>query len=73
MDTTIVATVMASHGRAPGALATSVLVLVRADGIDEPELTSAGMSSSMAGYDPLWLAMEHQPNGRCSIDQKWRN
>jgi hypothetical protein len=61
MDTTIVATAMASHGRAPGAPA---LVPVRAGGVDGPGLTSAGMYSSMDWYHPIWLAMmAHRPNG----------
>src|SRR5664280_1301824 len=50
MDTTIVATVMGSHDRSSGALGASELVPVRAGGVDEPRLRSAGMP-------PVWMDM----------------
>src|ERR1035437_713069 len=64
MDTTIVATAMASPGRAPGAPGAPALVPVRAGGAGGPGLTSAGMYSSMDWYHPIWLAMMgHRPKG----------
>src|ERR1019366_3129672 len=63
MDTTIVAAVMASHGRGPGALSPPALVAGRARRVDLTRRTLAGMYSSIAGYVPFCLAIPHRPNG----------
>src|ERR1035437_11145479 len=57
MDTTIVATDMASHGLPADAPAVSAPAPAGACGVDGPKLTSAGMSSSMAENDPFWQVM----------------
>ena len=63
MDTTIVVTAVLSHSRPPGVGAVSGVVPVRALGVGASRLTSAGMSSSMAGYDVFLQAITHRPNG----------